>query len=78
MGTLPLVGAYAPIRSHPRTPQEHEKGAGESSQEKVNREISGPRPEQGVQHTRLVLRTCKDTVRNVLDIKKPGLFMALS
>jgi hypothetical protein len=47
-------------------------GAGESSQEKVTREISGPSPEQGVQHTRLVLRTCKDMVRNVLDIKKSG------
>ncbi len=57
----------------PRTGGEHDKGAGESSQVQVNREISGPSPEQGVQHTRLVLRTCKDTVRNVLDIKKPGL-----
>ncbi len=44
----------------------------------MNREISGPSPEQGVQHTRLVLRTCKDTVRNVLDIKKPSPSWAIS
>jgi hypothetical protein len=66
---LPVRCKENPLR--PGRGGEHEQGAGERSRE-VKGDLRPQSPTGEVQHTCLVLRTCKDMVTNVLDNKKPG------